>query len=138
MPTNPDPAMFVIFGATGDLSRRKLLPALARAYERGELTSNHHVVGLSSDTTLTESKFRDLAREALRTAKVPAEQLSRFCDKRLHFQTIGKGTAEDFRTLASRLYALSEALGLPQNFAFYLALPPSVMPRTVAGLDGAG
>jgi glucose-6-phosphate 1-dehydrogenase len=138
MPTNPDPAMFVIFGATGDLSRRKLLPALAHAYQRGELDSNHHVVGLSSDTTLTESKFRELAREALRAAKVPAEDLARFCDKRLHFQTIGKGTPEDFRTLASRLYALSEALGLPQNFAFYLALPPNIMPRMVAGLDGAG
>ena len=130
--------MFVIFGATGDLSRRKLLPALAHAYQRGELDSNHHVVGLSSDTTLTESKFRDLAREALKVAKVPAEQLSRFCDKRLHFQTIGKGTPEDFRALASRLYALSEALGLPQNFAFYLALPPNIVLRTVAGLDGAG
>ena len=130
--------MFVIFGATGDLSRRKLLPALARAYRRGELDARHRVVGLSSDTTLTEAKFRELARDALLAAKVPEADAATICNERLHFQTIGKGTPEDFLALKARLFALSETLGLPQNYAFYLALPPTVMPRTVAGLGGAG
>jgi glucose-6-phosphate 1-dehydrogenase len=138
MPTTPDPAMFVIFGATGDLSRRKLLPALASAYRRGELDGQHHVVGLSSDTTLTEAKFRELCRAALAKAKVADDLAATICNERLHFQTIGKGTPEDYRALKARLHALSETLGLPQNYAFYLALPPAVMPRTVAGLDAAG
>jgi glucose-6-phosphate 1-dehydrogenase len=56
----------------------------------------------------------------------------------LHFQSNGTGTPDDYRALAERIAKLRHEHGLPENTSYYLALPPSVVPHVVKGLDGAG
>ena len=130
-----EPGVFVIFGGTGDLSRRKLLPALCRLSERGEL-QECHIVGLSRNA-LTDDAFRQVALDALAEAGCSPESATAFA-KRLHAHSIGAGTSEDYRGLAARLSEIERKHGLPDNRLFYLSLPPGAVPATAAGLGGAG
>jgi glucose-6-phosphate 1-dehydrogenase len=59
-------------------------------------------------------------------------------EERLHYRSIGQGTADDFRALAKEIEALERKHALPGNRVFYLALPPQVYPNTIAGLGRAG
>src|SRR5260221_8293856 len=130
-----DSGIFVIFGSTGDLSRRKLLPALCRLAERGEI-GDSRILGISRSGQSDEA-FRAMALEALIAAGRPREVAAEFIE-RLHDHAIGQGRPEDFRTLGPRLEALSREHGLAQNRGFYLALPPSAVPSTVVGPGTAG
>ncbi len=126
---------FVIFGGTGDLSRRKLLPALFRMFERGHL-DNVRVLGLSRESN-SDAAFRDMAREALSAAKITGDVAARFIEH-VHQYSIGRSTPEDFRGLAARLEELEREYSLKKNRVFYLALPPGAVPSTAVGLGEAG
>ncbi|MBA2246269.1 MAG: glucose-6-phosphate dehydrogenase [Gemmatimonadetes bacterium] len=136
--TQPEPHLFIIFGATGDLSRRKLLPAFYRLFARGALPERSLVLGVARDTELGDEGFRALAEEALQNAGVPAEEIERWCTERLFYQTIGEAEASDFAAIAERVAELEREYDLPGNRAFYLALPPSVFPDTLSRLGEAG
>jgi len=139
MPGNQvEPHLFVVLGATGDLMRRKLLPALFRLATKGRLKERCLVLGVARNTTLDDGGFRVQAREALRAAGFPAHDLASWCDACLSYQPIGRGEAEDYRTLATRIRDLEEAHHLPGNRVFYLALPPAAFPPTITGLGEAG
>ena len=138
MPECAEPSLFVIFGGTGDLSRRKLLPAIARLMASGELSRGCHVVGIARETTLDDAGFRRIAREALESAEVPTDIIARLCEECLHYQPIGEGTVADFRALRQRLEDLEQQHTLPGNRAFYLALPPRAFGPTIERLGEAG
>ena len=55
-----EPSLFIIFGGTGDLSRRKLLPAIGRLAASLSLSDNLHVLGVARDTRQDDAPFRDL------------------------------------------------------------------------------
>jgi glucose-6-phosphate 1-dehydrogenase len=122
--------LFVIFGATGDLTARKLLPAL------------YHLVGERPDTVvlgaagsdLDDERFRERARRSL--AAAGHTDASRWCDERVHYQRIGRdGRLEG---LAARIADIERQHGLPGHRVFYLAMPPGAFPATIEGLGGAG
>ncbi|MFI5355319.1 MAG: glucose-6-phosphate dehydrogenase, partial [Desulfobaccales bacterium] len=132
-----EPHLFVVFGATSDLMRRKLLPALYRFSEQYG-TEKLLMVGVSRQRGLTDAGFRALAREALAEAGLPqAGQADAWCDACLSFQPLGEGTAEDYRALAARLKALEKRRHFPGNRIFYLALPPEACGPAIAGLGQA-
>ena len=133
----PEPSLFVIFGGTGDLARRKLLPALARAAAAEQL-GECHVLGVARSDAHDDTSYRALASEALAGAGLDETQRAALCASHLHYQSIGKGTEDDFRALALRLRALEAAHGLPENRTFYLSLPPKAFPATMEGLARAG
>ncbi len=144
-PRIPDPSVFVIFGGTGDLARRKLLPALARLARAGRLAPESRVLAVAIDP-LDDEGFRALARTALVAAGVPEPDCSPLLE-RLHYQplrppgpiadTTSAGAA-DYQALAQRIARLEAAHGLPGNRSFYLALPPQAFVGTIDGLGGAG
>ena len=132
-----EPHLFVVFGATSDLMRRKLLPALYRFSEQYG-TEKLLMVGVSRQRGLTDAGFRALAREALAEAGLPqAGQADAWCDACLSFQPLGEGAAEDYRALAARLKALEKRRHFPGNRIFYLALPPEACGPAIAGLGQA-
>ena len=133
----PDPCLCVIFGGTGDLARRKLLPALARLAGGGQLDPASHVLAVAIDV-LDDDGYRALARTALVAAGVAEDDIARVTGDHLHYHCIGAGGPADFAALADLLATLEKAHGLPGNRAFYLALPPSVFVATLEGLGGAG
>ena len=78
--------------------------------------------------------MRNCARQALRHAA----ELRTWCNDHLYYQTLRKGTPDDFIALGAYIRRLEVARNLPENRVFYLALPPGIVPGTVEQLDHAG
>lgn len=134
-----EPHLFVILGGTGDLMRRKLFPALYRLIARGRISYCCYVLAVGRRTSFSDDSFRAWAREALAAADLPLDDGGvPWCDRCLHYHSIGDGTPEDYRGLAERILAVEREHDLPQNRVFYVALPPEALPDTIAGLGQAG
>lgn len=131
--------LFVMFGATGDLMRRKLLPALFQLAEAGSLPAHYQILGVARDKNMDDGLFRDWVRQVLAEAGlIRGMAPQRWCEKCVHFQSIAEGTAADFKALAGRVASLEETYRLGGNRVLYMALPPQVFPDTIAGLAKAG
>ncbi|HEX6322483.1 MAG TPA: glucose-6-phosphate dehydrogenase [Vicinamibacterales bacterium] len=124
----PLPVLLVIIGATGDLTRRKLLPALGALDARGQLPRPLVVLGVARDPHPDDAAFRALAKKAL-----PGLD-----EAQVHYQPIGEGTAADFARIAGDIADLEREHGLPGNRIFYLALPPQAFAPTIEALGAAG
>ena len=134
-----EPHIFIVFGGTGDLMRRKLLPALRHLASRGHLGKRLVILGVARNAELNDESFRALASAALAAAPSPAyEADGKWCAECLFYQTIGKGTQENFRALAARIKELEKGHKLPGNRAIYLALGPGAFSPTITRLAEAG
>jgi glucose-6-phosphate 1-dehydrogenase len=134
--TAPEPALFVIFGGTGDLAARKLFPALGQSAVEGLLDERTQIIGLGRKPK-PDDVFRSEIRDAMAEARFTPEQAALLCD-RIHYQPIGGGEPDDYQFLRRRLETLCQKHDIPQNYAFYLSLPPQAMPATITGLGEAG
>jgi glucose-6-phosphate 1-dehydrogenase len=132
-----EPTLFVIFGGTGDLARRKLLPALARLAGAGLLAPPFHLLAVARDTRLDDEAYRRLAAEALDRAQCTRRDVEALDLKRLHYQPVPDGDPAAFGRLAARVQELEARFGLPGNRLFNLALPPQAVPAAVQGLGAA-
>jgi glucose-6-phosphate 1-dehydrogenase len=133
IPPAVEPHLFVIIGASGDLTKRKLLPALYEMITRQGLGDGCRILGVSG-SPLDDESFRAQAREALEAAGYSDEDLGAWCDRSLHYES-ARG---EFEVVANRIGALEEEYGLPGNRVFYLALPPKAFPPAIEGLGRAG
>jgi len=125
-----EPHLFVIFGATGDLASRSLLPAL---YHLMGESDDFEVLGVATGD-LGDDGFRALARRALSEAGFG--DAGAWCDRRVHYQRVGRDGP--YHDLAARIADLEGSRGLPGNRVFYLALPPGAFPGVISGLGDAG
>ena len=132
-----DPCLFVIFGATGDLMSRKLLPALRQLIGDGLLPDRCHILGVGRDEKLTDERFRKQARAALAQAGT-AQKAQRWCDACVDYQGIGAGGAADYERLAVRIAEIERRRALRGDRVLYLALPPAAFPGTIEALGKAG
>ena len=133
-----DDCLFVIFGATGDLVRRKLLPAIYRLGDQGRLGDRLKIIGVSR-SGMDDRGFRAMASQALESANVgTTESVGRWCEQHLHYCSLGAWGEEQFQVLANRIEDLETRFHLPGNRVFYLALPPQMFPHALTGLGQAG
>ena len=137
MSEKADPSLFVIFGGTGDLSRRKLLPALARNQAEGHLSDRFRVVVVGR-SPMEDEAFRSVAREALTEYSGLGNADIEDAVMRLHYHTLGDGDEAGFRGLADRLERLGNDHDLPPNRTFYLSLPPRAFNPAIEGLGAVG
>ena len=118
------PTIFVIFGATGDLTRQKLVPALFHLYREGLLPSLFQVIGFAFDD-LSDEEFRERVRDIVRK-KVPGareKKINEFCQYFLY----RKGRFENIDGYKELAQALGQSDGewkVCSNKLFYLAIPP--------------
>lgn len=132
-PPSVEPHLFVILGASGDLTSRKLLPALYEMITRQGLGEGCRILGVSG-SPLNDESFRARAREALEEAGYSDDDLAAWCDRALHYER-ARG---EYEAVADRIKALEDDYGLPGNRVIYLALPPQAFPTTIEGLGRAG
>src|SRR3954463_9155116 len=132
------PCTFVIFGGTGDLARRKILPALSRLRNEGLIDDDTTILAVARDTGMDDRGFREVVRAAIEDDGMDAKEIARWVDKTVYYQGIGKGDPDDFKAVATRIAQLEKDRGQPPNRVFYLALPPNVFPSTIQGLGEAG
>ena len=130
-----DRHLFVIFGATGDLTTRKLLPALYRVITENGVADRAVILGVASKE-MAEDAYRDLAHDALADAGFVDHDCATWCRSRIFYQQVPRGAALD--GLAARITTLETEMDLPGNRAFYLALPPVAFPSTIERLGIAG
>lgn len=118
------PLTLVIFGATGDLSRKKLLPALFDLYLRGYLPRHFRVVGLAR-RVMDHAEFKTLVRAALvdEFKDPPASDVDAFL-AHLYYRGGAFEHAQTYRDLGTFLDELDTTLGACPNRLFYLAVPP--------------
>ena len=133
-----EPHLFVILGATGDLTKRKLLPALFHLRTFGELERQNTLIVGAAQPEMSEEAFRLWAYESLKHSMAgDSPDLRRWCDEYLYYQTVRQGGGEDYEQLAGYVRQLETARNLPENRVFYLALPPGAVPGAVEQLDRA-
>jgi glucose-6-phosphate 1-dehydrogenase len=130
------PHVYVIFGATGDLTHRKLLPALYNLMQRRDIAENCYILG-TARSELSDADFREAARESLSEAGFSESDLVSWCDSRLFYHSLGPDS-DDFPGLKERIETIEDEHDLPGNRVFYLSVPPQVYPSTIEALGEAG
>lgn len=116
----PENQLLVIFGASGDLTRRKLIPALYDLFIQRLLPPHFGVLGVSR-TSMTDEEFRTRANEFLPEGEMRAE-----FNNLLHYQPVDPSKGEDYPALKNRLESLNKNLETRGNYIFYLSTPPSL------------
>jgi glucose-6-phosphate 1-dehydrogenase len=130
------PHLFVIFGATGDLTRRKLIPALYHLMQDQDVAGRCVVLG-TARSDWSDERFREEARAALLDDGHSAEEVADWCTRNLYYQCLG-ADGDDYQGLHDRVDQLERHLDLPGNRAFYLSLPPRVYRPAIEGLGEVG
>ena len=124
----------VIFGASGDLTHRKLIPALYNLYKIGRLSENFSVLGVAR-SELNDETFREKMREALiHNEETTPDTLDAFCSH-LYYQSVNTSDAQDYGKLVPRLDNLHDKYKTCGNTLYYMSTPPSlygVIPECLA------
>jgi glucose-6-phosphate 1-dehydrogenase len=131
----PGDQVIVLFGATGDLARRKLLPGMFHLAQVGLMPERFRIVG-AARKSLGNDDFRSLAREALADSsreRGDSEAWERFASS-LRFAGVGEGLGE----LARVVGEAREELGGDPSVLFYLSLPPQAAAGTVEQIGAHG
>jgi glucose-6-phosphate 1-dehydrogenase len=134
------PCTIVIFGASGDLAARKLLPALYNLEHCGQQATppKSAILGFARREMSVEA-FRTKAREAAERysrLKIDEECWRRFAQNLDYLS--GLDRPDGFARLKSRLEEIEKARGLPPNRIYYLSVPPDAIIETVEKLHAAG
>ncbi len=131
----PQACTIVIFGGAGDLSRRKLIPALYNLALDGLLPTQFAVVGFAIDA-LSDEEFRNFARDGIArfSRRALSEEDWTEFEQHLFYQQGDFGEAADYAQLKIRLDDIEPRFGIPGNRVYYLAIPPSFIDTCVYGL----
>ena len=131
---NVENCCIVIFGASGVLTARKLVPALYNLYKVGRLGKHFSVLGVAR-TGLSDDEFRQKMHEALiKFEQASGPDLEAFCEH-LYYQAVNTSDALDYAKLLPRLDELHDKYGSSGNTLYYLSTPPSlygVIPECLA------
>lgn len=121
------PVTIVVFGASGDLSKRKLIPALYHLYSQNLLPHNFTLIGYGR-TKFTDEQFRQLAYESLHEFGNNSldDHVWHTFAQCLFYQPGGYDDESDFEALAGRVRQLDEEREVGGNQLYYLSTPPSV------------
>ncbi|PKL89905.1 MAG: glucose-6-phosphate dehydrogenase [Ignavibacteriae bacterium HGW-Ignavibacteriae-2] len=121
--------ILIIFGASGDLTRRKLIPALFNLFLKDLLPEKFAVLGVSR-TEISDDVFRTKMSEGIKVhsdAEYEEEKLDNFLRK-LYYTPIDTSYGDDYVKIKDRLHKLNNDLNTGSNYIFYLSTPPSLYP----------
>ena len=135
----PEPSTMVIFGASGNLTHRKLVPSLYRLFLEGRLPPGFTVVGFAR-RDWSHDEFRSSIREALEAAGLPnvGTELERAFLESLFFCPGDFAEGPSYVSLRELLDRMDHERVHSGNRVFYLAAPPSTYERVAEGLGESG
>jgi len=132
--TQPDPCCIAIFGASGDLTSRKLIPALCNLYKRNLLPEKFYMLGCAR-TKMSDDEFRAHLQESLseHCRDLAAEQACEFLS-RCYYMNGDYNDIQLYESLKNRMSDLDSTHETGGNHIFYLAIPPNLLEQVVAML----
>jgi glucose-6-phosphate 1-dehydrogenase len=135
--SQPEASAVVIFGGSGDLARRKLLPALYNLHVDG-LMPNVAVVGFAR-SEMSDVAYRNQAAEAVHaySRRSPVSEHWAEFERRLFYVQGRYDDPASYATLAKRLHDIDGSLGLPGNRIYYLSTPPDLITTCATRLHEA-
>ncbi|MFD0855132.1 glucose-6-phosphate dehydrogenase, partial [Actinomadura adrarensis] len=139
LPRVAGPCVLVLFGVTGDLSRKKLLPAIYDLANRGLLPPGFSLIGFAR-RDWDHQDFRQIAYESVKAhARTPfREDVWTHLSEGMHFVPGEFHDPGAFDALAMAAKELDEVRGTGGNYAFYLSIPPKFFPQVVEQLQRSG
>jgi glucose-6-phosphate 1-dehydrogenase len=135
-----EPCLFVIFGASGDLTGRKLIPALYNLWCQDFLPADFALVGVAI-SPMNDDEFRALMRERVSNSPEVLAFRPRLWEEfssSLHYVTADFQAATAYRRLAERLHDINAEHGAGGNLLLYLATAPSLFAPVVEHLAAEG
>ncbi|MCA8982670.1 MAG: glucose-6-phosphate dehydrogenase [Planctomycetaceae bacterium] len=134
------PAAILIFGASGDLTARKLIPALFTLWKTGYLPEKSRIIGVARREK-TDEAFRlemfEAVQSASRTGHVSGEEWNAF-DQRLHYRTVDLEQPDQLQQFKQSLEELEQHSGLGGQRLVYMATSPQLFLSSVEALHNAG
>ena len=139
LPRVPDPCVLVVFGVTGDLARKKLIPAVYDLANRGLLPPGFVLLGFAR-RDWGDGDFEALAREAARKGARTEfrDDVWQRLSEAIKFLPGSFDDNDAFDTLAKTLTDLDASHGTQGNAAFYLSIPPSAFPMVLQQMERTG
>lgn len=135
-----EPCAIVVFGASGDLAKRKVIPAMFDLAQHNSLGERFAILGFAR-TTMTDESFRSSLGEAAKTISevgpIDPEKWNAFAAN-LYYLSGDYAGPDAYAQLARRLAQLDEEHQLGGNRLFYLSTPPEVYPAIIQQLGQAG
>ncbi|MBL0922213.1 MAG: glucose-6-phosphate dehydrogenase [Phycisphaerales bacterium] len=140
----PEPCVLVIFGASGDLTHRKLIPALYELYEQNLLPERCCVVGVSR-TPMTDHAFREKVAPSVEKFAAHFDK-AKWADfaRRVHYHAADASKLDDYDGLSKRIESLADQHGVPRqregspNILFYLSVAPELYDPIITCIGAAG
>ncbi|MNO43191.1 Glucose-6-phosphate 1-dehydrogenase [compost metagenome] len=133
-------AVFFIFGATGDLARRKLFPAIYSLYREGKLAEDFAVIGVARRPR-TDDEFRDdLYRSIQEFCRYKVEDTTKWSQFAEHFayKSLDINNVDGYRELRELTESVEARFDIPGNRLFYLALAPELFGSVSFNLQKGG
>jgi glucose-6-phosphate 1-dehydrogenase len=138
--TTAEPCSVILFGASGDLAKRKVIPAMYDLAQHNSLGERYAIVGFAR-TPMTDETFRTTIGEAAKTiSEVGPIDPAKWNDfsSNLYYSAGEYGDLNSYAQLAKRLAEIDAEKKLGGNRLFYLSTPPEVYPDIVQQLGRAG
>jgi glucose-6-phosphate 1-dehydrogenase len=135
----PSPFCLTIFGASGDLTQRKIIPALYRLNTIKLFPRDFAILG-TARTEMTNSAFRSVMKEAVKKAfpkEFDRESWSEFSGH-LYYEQVNYEQSDSFRRLKKKITVLEKKHETGGNRIFYLAVPPPVYEPVISNIGLAG
>ncbi len=132
------PCGIVVFGASGDLTRRKLIVSLFHLFADGLMTEQFYILGCGR-SQISDSEFRKIARESIEQSieNPDGKKLELFLDH-CYFASGGYDQTQLYETIRARTLELDQRHGIRNSWVYYLSVPPTVYVPIVQGLGKAG
>ena len=138
--TTADPCTVILFGASGDLAKRKVIPAMYDLAQHNSLGERYSIIGFAR-TPMTDESFRATIGEAAKTISevgpIEPAKWNAFSSN-LYYSAGEYGNPDSYTQLAKRLAEIDKEKNLGGNRLFYLSTPPEVYPDIVEQLGRAG
>ena len=138
--TTAEPCSVILFGASGDLAKRKVIPAMYDLTQHNSLGERYAIIGFAR-TPMTDESFRATIGEAAKTiSEVGPIDPAKWDDfsSNLYYSAGEYGDPNSYAQLAKRLAEIDKEKKLGGNRLFYLSTPPEVYPDIVEQLGRAG
>src|SRR5882672_2072856 len=135
-----EPCSVIIFGASGDLTKRKLVPALYRLVQEKLLPAEFAIIG-QARTAMTDAEFRDKMKTAIAQfseAKQVDDEVWNSFAQGLFYLPSDIGNADDYGKLSELLERIDRERGTGGNRLFYLSVVPRFYAQDVEQLGRAG